>query len=145
MYCAFIFFLSVSKLRYAGIFWHPLGHVLCLYQRLVADKRASAAGLHRWRPAFCQKAPWDGMWPQHPWQPGAHWPAPSCCPGERGHMPPAAQVWGRSAGDWLSRKHSIAPVWPRRYHTVSGVQRAEDWHLVRNKINECVNIPVCKI
>lgn len=120
------------QFRYAGIFWYPLGHVLCLHQRLVADQCASAAGLHWWRPAFRQEAPGDGMWPQHPWQPGPHWSAPSRRPRERGHMPPPTQVWGWSVGDWLSRKHSATPVRSCGYYTVPGFQRAEDRYLVRN-------------
>lgn len=119
--------------RYAGIFWYPLGHVLCLHQRLVADQCASAASLHWWRPAFFEEAPRDRMWPKHPWQPGSHRPPPGCCPRKRGHLPPPAQVWGWSAGDWLSRKHSTAPLWPCRYHTVPGLQWFEDRYLVRSE------------
>lgn len=125
------FSLFDPQCRYAGIFWYPLGHVLCLHQRFVADQRAAAAGLHRWRPAFRQEAPGDGMRPQHPGQPGPHRPAPSRRPGKCGHMPPPTQVRGRSVGDWLSRKHSAASVWSCGYYTVPGFQRAEDWYLVR--------------
>lgn len=60
------FCLFVHRLRYAGIFGHPLEHVLCLHQRLVADQRASAAVVHRWRPTLRQEAARDRMRPQHP-------------------------------------------------------------------------------
>lgn len=128
----FLILLSDPQCRYAGIFWHPLGHVLCLHQRLVADQRASAAGLHWWRPALRQEAPRDRMRPKHPWQPGPHRPALSRCPRERGHMSPSTQVRGRSVSDGLSRKYSVASVWACGYYTVPGDQRAEDWYLVRN-------------
>lgn len=117
--------------RYAGLFWHSLGHVLCLHQWLVADQRASAAGLHRRRPPVRQEAPGDRLRPQHPRQPRPHRPAPSRRPRQRGDMPPAAQVRRRPAGDGLPREYGVALVWPRGYHTVPGVQRVKDRYLVR--------------
>lgn len=136
--------LHLPLCRYAGIFWHPLGHVLCLHQRLVADQRASAAGLHRRGPAVRQEAPGDGMRPQHPRQPGPHGPALSRRPGQRGHLSPAAQVRRRPAGDGLPRKHGAASVWARGHHPVPGVQRAEDWHLVRRLMitHKSLQLPV---
>ena len=70
------------------------------------------------------------MRPQHPRQPRPHRPAPSRRPGERGHLPPPAQVRGRSVGDGLPREHGAASVWTRGHYTVPGVQRAEDRYLV---------------
>lgn len=136
VYCAVAFILmlfpfSPCGCSYAGIFWHPLGHVLCLHQWLVADQRASAAGLHRRRPPVRQEAPGDGLRPQHPGQPRPHRPPPSCRPRERGDMPPAAQVRRWPAGDGLPREHGVAFVRPCGYHTVPGVQRVKDRYLVR--------------